>query len=115
MRVVNDLVGMRATSEDGGSRDDQLQPVTALGQLDAERSKEGPVKTESEAVVVLQSLEVEIGPARGHLTGIVENRRVEIAAGHDTPLPLEEQAVPIAKPQARITPQRRTAAQAGQH
>ena len=50
------------------------ESVAALGELEAERRRDRPVKAQAETIVVLQPVEVEIGAARGDLPCIVEHR-----------------------------------------
>src|SRR5688500_8115693 len=101
--------------EDRGRRQHEDESLIAPGQFGAEGRRERAVKTETEAVVVPQPVEVEIGGAGGHLARVEEHRGVEETVDHDAPLTLEQQAVPIPEAQACIAPQGGTAAKRGQH
>src|SRR4030095_610950 len=103
------------TLESGGRVEHEDQTLAALGQLNAQRRREGAVKPEAEAEVVLESMQVEFGPGRRNLPGVVEECHVEIAVDHDAPLRLQQQRVAIVKTPAAVTAQRRTAPERGQH
>src|SRR4029453_19192427 len=59
--------------------------------------------------------EMEVRAARGHLTGVIEDRGVEEAVDHDPPLGLEQEAVQIAEAPTAEAPQVRTATNRRHH
>ena len=75
----------------------------------------GPWKRKPKPKSSFKPVEIEIGRARGHLAGIVEERQVEVAVDHDAPLRLQQQAVPVAEPPAAVAAQRGAAANRRQH
>src|SRR3989442_1584990 len=102
-------------SEYGMRRDDQPQTLWTLRDFDAQRRGEGSVETETEAVVALQSVEIEVRAARGDFPRVVEDRRVHEAVGHDAPLRLQRQTVLVAEAVAGEASQRRSASHVRQH
>ena len=73
------------------------------------------METDTEAVVALQPVEIEIRAARGDFPGVVEDRRIHEAVGHDAPLRLKRQTVLVAEAVAGESAQRRSASHIRQH
>src|SRR4030095_7340627 len=79
--------------------------------VDAKDDRFVGVEAESETVVLLEILEAQIGPAVGHLAGVVEERAVEAAPDFPAVLRLREHRVRSAEAVLAEAAQRVVAAQ----
>ena len=59
------------------------------------------MEAESQADIVLQAIEIQVGPAGGHLAGVVEQGHIQEAIRQDAPFRLKQQRVAIAEAPAR--------------
>src|SRR4029450_11674782 len=89
---------MTRTLEGRTCREDEPDAaLAAVGQFDPQRRCERTMEARPEAVIVLQSIEVEIRGAGRDLAGIVEERHVQVAVDHDPPLGGGQTAVSVAE------------------
>src|SRR5687768_9246368 len=73
------------------------------------------MKTESDAVIVVEAAQIQIARVRRDLSGVIEESGVHEPVDDDAPFRLQYQAVAIAKAPAVVSAQRRSAAERRQH
>src|SRR5262245_11037656 len=87
----------RTGSENCRRREDQGRTLGTLRHLDPQRRRERSVKTHDVTVVAAEPQEIEIRPARGDFTGIVEQRGIDESIDHDAPFRLNDETVLVAE------------------
>src|SRR5262245_27552004 len=88
---------------------DESRAFRTAGHVDTKRCVGRAMEPYAEAVVALQPGEVEVRSLRRDFPGVIEERGVDEAIDHDSPLGLRDDPVLVAEAMAREAAQRRSA------